>query len=179
MSSLSSEKMLGMSLDDLIASEKKVDGGAKKFARAFNINKESSGFKREGGDWKDRKSGGSWKDKDWKDKEWKEKEWKDRDWKDKDWKSKDWKVHSSARVVLRDNKSSKSDETAVRVTNIPYDLTWRDVKEAFQSVGDIHRCDVENGVATIVFAHYREALQAVKTYDGGDMNGRIIRASLA
>ena len=79
------------------------------------------------------------------------------------------------RVVLRSNRR---EGCTVRVTNIPYDLTWKDVKNAFESAGDVVRCDVEDGIANIVFSHHREAQHAVKTYDGGDMNGRIIRASL-
>ena len=130
--SLTNEKMLGMSLDDLITKTKRPAArGAEKFAKAMNVRKDIKLERR----------------------------------------------HSDRpKVILRDNQYRQSG--TVRVTNVPFDLTWRDIKDAFQPVGEITRCDVENGVATLVFANHRDAVQAVKTYDGGDMNGRIIRAAL-
>jgi RNA recognition motif-containing protein len=67
----------------------------------------------------------------------------------------------------------------VKVTNVPYDLTWKDVKDAFQSAGSIERCDVDKGTAWITFTDPRDAQDAVNNYDGGDMNGRRIKVVLS
>jgi RNA recognition motif-containing protein len=66
----------------------------------------------------------------------------------------------------------------VKITNVPLDLNWKDIKSAFSEIGSVERCDVEDGVAIVKFRDPRDAQRAVKTYDGGDMNGRRIRASL-
>jgi len=66
----------------------------------------------------------------------------------------------------------------VKITNVPLDLSWKDIRGAFSEIGPVDRCDVEDGVATVKFREARDALKAVKTYDGGDMNGRRIRASI-
>jgi RNA recognition motif-containing protein len=79
----------------------------------------------------------------------------------------------SSKVTLRPNRESRK---TVKVTNIPFDLTWKDIKSAFSDVGPVERCDVEEGVAHITFRDARDAQNAVKTYDGGDMNGRRIKA---
>jgi RNA recognition motif-containing protein len=79
----------------------------------------------------------------------------------------------SSKVILRPNRESRR---TVKVTNIPFDLTWKDIKSAFSEVGPVERCDVEEGVAHITFRDARDAQNAVKTYDGGDMNGRRIKA---
>jgi RNA recognition motif-containing protein len=64
----------------------------------------------------------------------------------------------------------------VTVTNVPYDLTSKDLREAFESVGDVERCHVDRGKAWVTFRTAREAQQAVRTYDRGEINGRTIRA---
>ena len=75
------------------------------------------------------------------------------------------------------NWSSQS--KTIKVTNIPYDLTRQDVRDAFHSAGSIERCDVEKGTAWITFKDSRDAQDAVKNYDGGDMNGRRIKVVLS
>lgn len=81
----------------------------------------------------------------------------------------------SSKVTLRPNRESRR---TVKVTNIPLDLTWKDIKSAFTEVGPVERCDVEDGVAMVTFRDARDAQSAVRTYDGGDMNGRRIKASI-
>jgi RNA recognition motif-containing protein len=84
----------------------------------------------------------------------------------------------SRKVVVKKGPNAPSDERRkVKITNVPYDLTWKDVKSALSEVGSIERCDVEHGVALITFAGHKEAVRAIKTYDNGDMNGRKIRVS--
>jgi len=81
----------------------------------------------------------------------------------------------SSKVTLRPNRESRR---TVKVTNVPFDLTWKDIKSAFAEVGPVERCDVEEGVAHITFRDAKDAQSAVRTYDGGDMNGRRIKASI-
>ena len=80
-----------------------------------------------------------------------------------------------SKVTLRPNRESRR---TVKVTNVPFDLTWKDIKSAFSEVGTVERCDVEDGVAHITFREAKDAQSAVRTYDGGDMNGRRIKASI-
>ena len=75
-----------------------------------------------------------------------------------------------------DSRSQKS--RTVKITNVPYDLTWKELKEAFSSIGSIERCDVDYGTARIRFSDSRGATAAVKSYDGGEMNGRRIKVVL-
>jgi hypothetical protein len=81
--------------------------------------------------------------------------------------------------VRRRGSSPDDSKTTVKVTNIPYDLTWKDIKSAFAEVGHVERCDVEDGVAWVVFGNVRDAQDAVRTYNGGEMNGRVIRVCIA
>ena len=79
-----------------------------------------------------------------------------------------------AKVVLSGKK--KEEKRKVRITNIPYDVNWRDVKEAFAKTVAVERCDVEKGEAVIIFGSHADALKAINTYNGGNMNGRVIKA---
>ena len=82
----------------------------------------------------------------------------------------------SRKVVIRKGPNAPADERRmIKVQNIPFDLTWKDIKEAMSEVGKIERCIVEEGEATLWFATHTEANRAVQTYNGGDMNGRKIR----
>ena len=84
------------------------------------------------------------------------------------------------KVILTTKKDAQrvvnNDRRKVRITNIPYDVTWRDVKDAFSKVAKVERCDVEKGEATILFSTHDDALKAISTYNGGNMNGRVIKA---
>jgi RNA recognition motif-containing protein len=82
----------------------------------------------------------------------------------------------SRKVVVKAGPNAPADiRRKVKITNIPYDLKWQDVKDAMSSVGRIERCDVEHGEAILLFSNHKEALRAVQTYHNGDMNGRKIR----
>ena len=83
------------------------------------------------------------------------------------------------KVDERSRKQSVPMHAMIKVTNVPRELTWYDLKEAFQSVGHVERCDVDNGTAWVKFSDIRDAKNAIKEYDGGDLNGRIIRVSHA
>ena len=80
------------------------------------------------------------------------------------------------KVVVRKGPNAPADERRkIRITNVPYDLTWKDVKGALSDVGRIERCDVGHGEALVTFATHKEALRAIQTYHNGDMNGRKIK----
>lgn len=86
----------------------------------------------------------------------------------------------SRKVVVRKGPNAPADERKkIKITNIPYELTWRDVKGALSDVGKIERCDVERGEAIITFSNHKEASRAIQTYNNGDMNGRKIRVCFA
>lgn len=82
------------------------------------------------------------------------------------------------KLSTRDGLGDSRTKT-VKVTNIPYDLAWKDVRDAFSSAGEIERCDVQKGTAWITFYDTHGAQKALRDYDGGDMNGRTIRVSLS
>ena len=82
----------------------------------------------------------------------------------------------SRKVVIKKGPNAPGDERRkVKITNVPYDLTWKDVKSALSDVGKVERCDVDRGEATVTFSTHKEAARAIKTYNNGDMNGRKIR----
>ena len=81
------------------------------------------------------------------------------------------------KVVVKKGPNAPNDRR-IKIRNIPFELTWKDIKTALSDVGKIERCDVENGEATITFASAKEAARAVQNYDGGDMNGRKIRVTI-
>jgi RNA recognition motif-containing protein len=82
----------------------------------------------------------------------------------------------SRKVVVKAGPNAPADiRRKIKIQNVPYDLSWKDIKDALSQVGKIERCDVEHGEATLVFSSNKEALRAIQTYNGGDMNGRKIR----
>ncbi len=84
----------------------------------------------------------------------------------------------STKIVLTSKKAleqKRSEKTRVRVTNIPYDVTWREVKDAFAKTAPVERCDVKDGEATISFKTHSDAKRAIEVYNGGNMNGRSIK----
>lgn len=73
----------------------------------------------------------------------------------------------------------------VRLSNVPSELTARDLAEAF---GEVSRGRVESvdlmrnregkatGEALVIFASMQDAHNAVRRYHGGDLNGRRLLA---
>ncbi|CAJ1372877.1 unnamed protein product, partial [Effrenium voratum] len=73
----------------------------------------------------------------------------------------------------------------VRLSNIPQELTARDLAEAFTEVSGSRVESVDllrdgggraTGEAVIIFAALRDAQNAVRRYHGGDLNGRRLEA---
>lgn len=69
--------------------------------------------------------------------------------------------------------------TRVKVTNIPKELDWRDIREAFENeTGQIMSCDMRDGTAFLEFRYRKDALQAVETFDLGELNNSTISVKL-
>jgi len=73
----------------------------------------------------------------------------------------------------------------VRLTNIPQELTARDLAEAFTEVSASRVESVDllrdgagraTGEAVVIFAALSDAQNAVRRYHGGDLNGRRLEA---
>jgi len=92
----------------------------------------------------------------------------------------DWgsAAKSSARRVSNDfsntTRNSSSGSCRIRVSNVPKNLDWRDIKEAFEDNGRVTRCEVERGVAWVTFESSLDAKKAVQTFDRGELNGQTI-----
>merc|ERR1712203_193018 len=77
-----------------------------------------------------------------------------------------WGVNKRTREE-DDNTGRASEPRRVKVTNVPFDLDSRDIKEAFESAaGKIVSCDVdvERGCAWMLFARPEHARKAVATF---------------
>jgi len=71
-------------------------------------------------------------------------------------------------------RSSIGGSCRIRVSNVPKNLNWRDIKEAFEDNGRVTRCEVERGVAWVTFENPVDAKKAVQTFDRGELNGQTI-----
>eukprot|EP00927_Polykrikos_kofoidii_P055199 TRINITY_DN49488_c0_g1_i1.p1 TRINITY_DN49488_c0_g1~~TRINITY_DN49488_c0_g1_i1.p1 ORF type:complete len:645 (+),score=110.98 TRINITY_DN49488_c0_g1_i1:174-1937(+) len=85
----------------------------------------------------------------------------------------------SAEPPARRGGSSGGTSKRIKVTNIPTDLDWRAIKEAFEAeTGEILRCDVQGGTLWIDYKRGSDALKAVETFDLGELNNRTIHVEL-
>lgn len=78
--------------------------------------------------------------------------------------------------------NQSQDGIAITVSNIPHEMTWQDLKDAFQDVckqGNVLRCDLRNGVARVTFESKQDARQVTNTFHGGDLNGSKISVRMA
>lgn len=66
----------------------------------------------------------------------------------------------------------------IRVANVPKNLDWREIKEAFEDSGRVVRCEVDRDIAWITFEDAKIAKKAVQTFDHGELNGQTIFVSL-
>eukprot|EP00421_Protoceratium_reticulatum_P017097 CAMPEP_0168397802 /NCGR_PEP_ID=MMETSP0228-20121227/21252_1 /TAXON_ID=133427 /ORGANISM="Protoceratium reticulatum, Strain CCCM 535 (=CCMP 1889)" /LENGTH=499 /DNA_ID=CAMNT_0008411287 /DNA_START=12 /DNA_END=1508 /DNA_ORIENTATION=- len=80
------------------------------------------------------------------------------------------------RVATEASAPARSGTTGcrIRVSNVPKNLDWRDIKEAFEDNGRVTRCEVERGVAWVTFESAVDAKKAVQTFDRGELNGQTI-----
>ena len=86
------------------------------------------------------------------------------------------KARSRSRSHGRNHKEARR---IVKVSNIDPSISWKDLKEAFSSCGSVDRCDVDGSIAIIIFREPSAAKKAISAYDGGNLNGRRIRADFA
>ncbi|OEH75316.1 RNA binding protein [Cyclospora cayetanensis] len=80
--------------------------------------------------------------------------------------------------------SSNTGSTVI-VSNVPLDLTTEEISDAFSCVGGVAGCDlllnssgVHTGRVAVSFSRRSEAMEAVRRFDGGDLNGQVIRVFL-
>jgi len=67
----------------------------------------------------------------------------------------------------------------IKVTNVPRDLSARDIKEAFEAeAGKTTQCELDRGVAFVTFTCTEDARKAVQTFDRGELNGKTIQVTL-
>lgn len=168
------DQKLGMSLDDLIKSDKSTKDALRQSRHRGRAPR---------GDRKDRKKSIVKKDSDADMKDTSEKRNR-RDRRDRKEGNNKLGKKQPMKVVLSKKSSvilsaKKEEKKKVKVTNIPYDVTWKDVKEAFAKTAPVERCDVDKGEATIIFKNHADAVKAINTYNGGNMNGRVIKAFFA
>eukprot|EP00931_Biecheleriopsis_adriatica_P035242 TRINITY_DN2028_c0_g1_i1.p1 TRINITY_DN2028_c0_g1~~TRINITY_DN2028_c0_g1_i1.p1 ORF type:complete len:455 (+),score=117.12 TRINITY_DN2028_c0_g1_i1:74-1438(+) len=83
-----------------------------------------------------------------------------------------------AEPAEKPTRAAEKKPTTIRVCNVPKNLDHRDIKEAFEDIGRVTRCEVERGVATISFEKAADAKKAVQTFDRGELNGQTIFVSL-
>jgi len=86
---------------------------------------------------------------------------------------------ASPGVVLATRQGPEVDNALarVRVCNVPWTLTWQNLKEAFEVVGEVLGVELDEdrvGQAVITFRNSAVAKRAVEEYHGGTMNGREI-----
>ena len=73
----------------------------------------------------------------------------------------------------------------VIVSNVPLELTPEEISGAFACVGEVVGCElllnssgVHTGRVAVAFVKRAQALEAVRRFDGGDLNGKVIRVFL-
>ncbi|KAJ3346207.1 hypothetical protein HDU91_007106 [Kappamyces sp. JEL0680] len=70
--------------------------------------------------------------------------------------------------------------STIFVGNLPYNVTWQDLKDMFTECGTIVRADVaqgergSKGFGTITFSTPQEASHAISEFNGADLDGRTI-----
>jgi hypothetical protein len=86
-----------------------------------------------------------------------------------------------SRKRRRDEDVSSPDRRPkrIKVTNVPRDLSERDVKAAFElETGKVLDCVLKDRTAYITFARSEDARKAVANFDRGELNGKTISATI-
>jgi RNA recognition motif-containing protein len=66
----------------------------------------------------------------------------------------------------------------VIASNLPPDLHWKALRNAFSGVGVVELCLVTEGITQITYSTFEAAVNAVETYDQGTLNGHCISVQL-
>lgn len=71
------------------------------------------------------------------------------------------------------------------VHNLPYSYTWRELKDMFQDNYAVERADIvhgndgrSKGFGTVLFESKDDALNAIKEFDGKEIEGRMVTVKL-
>ena len=68
--------------------------------------------------------------------------------------------------------------TQLYVGNLPYESNWKDLKDHFESAGEVIRVNVKMGYGTVRFSNKEDAEKAVATLNGVDFQGRTLNVRL-
>lgn len=76
-------------------------------------------------------------------------------------------------------------KAAIIVSNVPLNLTAQEIQEAFSTIGVVIRTEIllnsqgqHTGRVAVVFQRHDSAVDAVRRFDGGDLDGHVIRVFL-
>jgi len=89
------------------------------------------------------------------------------------------RTRSPIRLARSPARQPREGRRIIKVSNIDPSVTWQDLKEAFSASGHVERCEVDGPIAIIIFRDHEGAKKAINAYDGGNLNGRKIRADFA
>ncbi|KAF8820008.1 Rna recognition motif-containing protein [Cardiosporidium cionae] len=94
------------------------------------------------------------------------------------------KTVETTNITMSENAASHT-AASIIVSNIPVDLTAQDVQEAFSVVGTVKKTEIllnssgeHTGRVAVLFTDSRAAEEAVRRFDGGDLNEHTIRVFL-
>lgn len=75
--------------------------------------------------------------------------------------------------------------TFALLAQLPYDVSWQDLKDLFRSAGNVSRADVNmgpdgrsKGTGIVAFANSNDASNAIAMYHGYDFRGRMLEVRL-
>ncbi|KAI5789314.1 hypothetical protein FPQ18DRAFT_411758 [Pyronema domesticum] len=86
-----------------------------------------------------------------------------------------------ALVETAPKPTSKTEPRSIHVRNLPYDLTWKELKEHVEPAGKVLRCDVPKGTngkgkgyGTILFQKQSDADRCLELFNGSSLKGRVM-----
>ncbi|KAK4226116.1 hypothetical protein QBC38DRAFT_419820 [Podospora fimiseda] len=108
---------------------------------------------------------------------------------DSEWVHDRYEDHGSRRSVPRRRNSpdqyQDSRGTKIRVDNVHYELTQEELEGLFERIGPVLRLDMKydragrsEGTAFVTYESHRDAMEAIREYDGANAAGQPIRLTL-
>lgn len=82
------------------------------------------------------------------------------------------------------SRSSGTDPTQVYVSNIPFNVTWKNLKDLFKIAGAVIRCDVyqsqgrSKGTGVVLYETSSDASNAISRLNGYEFHGRALEVRL-
>mmetsp|Transcript_13391 Transcript_13391/g.35145 ORF Transcript_13391/g.35145 Transcript_13391/m.35145 type:complete len:165 (+) Transcript_13391:457-951(+) len=87
--------------------------------------------------------------------------------------------------VREDRRDPEASKKQVYVGNLPFHVSWQDLKDTFRKAGNVVRADVQmgqdgrsKGYGTVLFESGEDAENAIKMFNGADFDGRTIAVHL-